>query len=343
MATTSEILSVIRRKEARGQNVSDRFVRNLFAAELDVEKGRALEGERLATQKSQFARTSEARDRLREQQSAEAEKARKAEGRASAISGVAQIGFLGAAGKAQLDTAAAAKITAETGAFATGAETGAFVPGTTGVGVTGTGGVAGLTTGATEAAVVGTEATTAAAGAEAGIGAALAPLAAGAVGKFGTEALGANQELSNVAGGAAAGAVIGSQIGSVGGPPGALIGAVVGFVGGEVADTIICTELNRQGYMPKEMLELEHDFKEQHISPQVYAGYIKIASPIVRLMRKSWLFTQLVRAFAMPWGYQMCHMVKPDKYKFNIIGEMVMKIGIPLCRCVGGKLIKEVA
>ncbi len=345
MATTGEILSTIRRKKSLGQTVSDRFVKNLFAAELDVERGRALEAERVGISRRANESLEAFRQRTLEQQE-----------RAATVSGVTSIGLLGLgtetgrtlvgaglkkvgfekAGSFISGIGKTAVPTTGAGAFATEAVAGAgaFVPGTIAP--------TGLTTGAVETAVVGTEAAVAGTAEVAGAGIGLAtPLAAGTVTKFGTQALGANQELSNVAGGAVSGALIGAQIGSVGGPIGAAIGAVVGLAAGELTDTIICTELHRQGYMTDAILELDREFGAK-IDAQVHSGYVLYAQPIVNLMRKSKPFTWLVSRLAMPWVEEMCHQIKPEEYRSNIIGKAIMYVGFPLCRWKG-ELTEEVA
>ena len=363
MATTGEILRTIRRKKALGQTVSDRFVRNLFAAELDVERGRALEGERLG-----LARTeAESLQKFREGSLAEAAKTREAETRAATIRGGVELGtlafgteggrkFVGGglrrAGEGII-RAAGGEVVPTTGAFAAGAETGAgaFAPGTLAptvgtqagvpLAVTGAEGAGTLSSGAgaiTETGVVGTEAGVdiggqiRAVGTGAGAGAVSGTIAqritrAGEPGHEGGE-----RETGRVLGAAGG---IGLALALSTGPIGLAIAGLVGAFTGGGDETVICTELHKQGYMPKEMLDLEYDFKKAHVDAQVYAGYRIIADPIVNLMQKSWLFTQLVRAFAMPWAYQMCHMVAPDKYKPNLIGKAVMAIGIPLCRWKG--------
>jgi len=171
--------------------------------------------------------------------------------------------------------------------------------------------------------------------AETGSGFGVSSLAVPAVAGFGAktiaEKLGANQEIANTAGGFAAG----GAIGLAGGPIGALVGGVIGFVAGEVADSVICTELHRQGYMEDELLVLDGIFGAS-VDREVYMGYRKMADPIVEVMKKSKSFTWLVSKVTRPWVLEMAHCVRPDEYKSNIVGKIIMKIGIPLCRHVGG-------
>lgn len=105
--------------------------------------------------------------------------------------------------------------------------------------------------------------------------------------------------------------------------------------GEKVADddggsTVICTELHRQGYMSDEMLEKDREYGAAIRSDNgsVYVGYIILAMPIVRLMKKSKLFTKLISIPAMAWARDMA-------YDNSFIGKCINKTGQPVCRIVG--------
>jgi len=102
---------------------------------------------------------------------------------------------------------------------------------------------------------------------------------------------------------------------------------------------IICTELFEQGYITEEVIYLDHKHSDDNIDLTTKIGYWKCAIPIVNLMRKSNIFTQIVRPFGVAWAKEMAHREKPKKYKGNLLGKFLMLVGIPLCNYVGKKEI----
>ena len=147
------------------------------------------------------------------------------------------------------------------------------------------------------------------------------------------------RQMGGVAGGAAAGALYGSYaypgVGTV-------VGAIVGgIVGGVSQSTVICTELNRQGYMPYEILQLDKIYRLLYIDDDVYEGYLTWAEPLVGLMRKSSIMTHIVKPFGLAWAYEMASRIKPDKYKGNIVGKIMLKTGVPVCRFINRVVNKK--
>ena len=102
---------------------------------------------------------------------------------------------------------------------------------------------------------------------------------------------------------------------------------------------IICTELCEQGYITKEVLDLDYRHSDNNMDLATKVGYWKWATPIVNLMRKSSIFTQVVRPFGVAWAHEMAHREEPTKYSGNILGKLLMLIGVPLCRYIGKKEI----
>jgi hypothetical protein len=91
--------------------------------------------------------------------------------------------------------------------------------------------------------------------------------------------------------------------------------------------TVVCTELKRQGLLPKEVWAADHNFglSLAQNDPETLEGYHIMATPIVAGMKKSKLFTLTVSKFALPWAYHIAG------YK-NMVGWLVMKVGLPLCK-----------
>jgi hypothetical protein len=140
-------------------------------------------------------------------------------------------------------------------------------------------------------------------------------IAAAGAGMFGGAAigrLGANilfpgnstaADIGTIGGGAVAGFM-------VGGPVGAVIGAAVGVVTDLVSDaSVICTELYYQGYLSAETLLLDEIHGRDEIDYETYAGYHKWAIPLVGLMQKSKIITQIVRPFGVAWANEMASRV----------------------------------
>lgn len=94
--------------------------------------------------------------------------------------------------------------------------------------------------------------------------------------------------------------------------------------------TVICTELFMQGILDIETMAKDFDYgvKTLNERPDIYWGYRYMADPIVRLMKKSAIFTQMVAFFAVPWAENMAG-------KKNLFGKLIAMVGEPLCSIVG--------
>ena len=148
------------------------------------------------------------------------------------------------------------------------------------------------------------------------------------------------QRAGQVGGGVAAGAAAGSVVPVIGTTIGAAIGGVVGALGAlpdEEGDKVICTELNRRGYISDEVLDLDVRHRKQFIHDTVQSGYLKWANPLVGLMKKSWIITQIVRPFGCAWANEMASRMS-IRYKGNLLGKAIIKVGLPLCGFIGRRV-----
>jgi hypothetical protein len=95
-------------------------------------------------------------------------------------------------------------------------------------------------------------------------------------------------------------------------------------------NTIICSELCRQGYMSEEirMADMEHGKKILEESPEIYFGYIFLARPVVSLMKKSSIFTRIIALPTLCWAYHIAG-------KRNLTGLIINTLGSALCAIVG--------
>ena len=64
-------------------------------------------------------------------------------------------------------------------------------------------------------------------------------------------------------------------------------------------------------------------------------GYQSWAQYIVKLMKKSSVFSSFVHILAKPWILEMSSIMTDRKLKGSIVGKYMMKIGIPICRQIG--------
>jgi hypothetical protein len=102
---------------------------------------------------------------------------------------------------------------------------------------------------------------------------------------------------------------------------------------------IICTELHEQGLMSKDVFEADQAFGKLQ-DAQTMAGYHVWARPIVKLMKKSKLFTWVVHKIATPWAEQMAFEMGIVE-RPNFVGMIMMKAGLPACHFIGGLIVKK--
>ncbi len=95
-------------------------------------------------------------------------------------------------------------------------------------------------------------------------------------------------------------------------------------------DSVICTELHRQGIMSDELYakdSLYGQFLKEH-HPSVIIGYKFAAKPVVKCMQKSKLFTKLVAPFAMSWARFIAG-------EGSVVGAAIFIVGVPMCAILG--------
>lgn len=108
--------------------------------------------------------------------------------------------------------------------------------------------------------------------------------------------------------------------------------------GGGFWGTVICTELHRQGIFDDETLALDDLFGRSQ-PEDVMKGYHFLAIPVVKLMQKSELITNIVAFFAVPWSQHMTHIIN-DSYEDDLFGRILMNLGKSSCKLIGKLLIK---
>lgn len=98
----------------------------------------------------------------------------------------------------------------------------------------------------------------------------------------------------------------------------------------------ICTELYQQGKMPYDvyLADMQYGYKISMERPEVLDGYHLWARPVVKLMRKSELFTNLVKYPALSWANHIAG-IKP-----SFFGSLCQTVGESACGLLGKMLYK---
>jgi len=115
-----------------------------------------------------------------------------------------------------------------------------------------------------------------------------------------------------------------------------VVGEAVDNVTAEhISDTVICSELFRQGMMNESIYEADKLFGRimEKSNKEALHGYRMWATPIVSVMKKSKVFTNIVSWIAIPWAYQMAYEVGATD-KGNRLGKLLMVLGIPMSKVV---------
>lgn len=131
--------------------------------------------------------------------------------------------------------------------------------------------------------------------------------------------------------GGAMGALGGAAAGfSMGGPWGAAAGAGLSLLSD---NSFICTELYRQEIISKHLWTLTGTFGQEFkkLDPEGFYGYQLFAMPLVKLMRKSKIFTKIMKAIFLPWcnwmGHQYDETIADSKQGYTIY--RIMKWSMP--------------
>lgn len=92
---------------------------------------------------------------------------------------------------------------------------------------------------------------------------------------------------------------------------------------------IICNELHRQGYISNKVIQLDEEFgkKYRRLNPDAYRGYLLLATPIVALMKRSFLFTKAISYISLPWSNYMANRMDNSIPGSNF-GYIIHNVGI---------------
>lgn len=103
-------------------------------------------------------------------------------------------------------------------------------------------------------------------------------------------------------------------------------------------DSVLCTELHRQGLMSRELYlkDAAYGIQLKISNPNVVVGYQFLAAPFVALMSKSSVFTSIMKYPILSWARHIAG------EKYSIWGHLCQNIGEPFCAVIG-KLISKLS
>jgi hypothetical protein len=103
-------------------------------------------------------------------------------------------------------------------------------------------------------------------------------------------------------------------------------------------DSVLCTELHRQGLMSRELYLKDAAYGEylKKYNPNVVVGYKFLATPFVALMSKSSVFTSIMKYPILSWAKHIAG------EKSSTWGHLCQNIGEPVCAIIG-KLISKLS
>ena len=103
-------------------------------------------------------------------------------------------------------------------------------------------------------------------------------------------------------------------------------------------DSVLCTELHRQGLMTRELYlkDAAYGIQLKINNPNVVVGYQFLAAPFVALMSKSSVFTSIMKYPILSWARHIAG------EKYSVWGHLCQNIGEPFCAVIG-KLISKLS
>jgi len=103
-------------------------------------------------------------------------------------------------------------------------------------------------------------------------------------------------------------------------------------------DSVLCTELHRQGLMSRDLYLKDAAYGEylKKYNPNVVVGYKFLAAPFVALMSKSSMFTSIMKYPILSWAKHIAG------EKSSTWGHLCQNIGEPVCAIIG-KLISKLS
>jgi len=99
--------------------------------------------------------------------------------------------------------------------------------------------------------------------------------------------------------------------------------------------TVICTELNRQGFLSDELYEAGHAHFLT-LAPETINGYHAWANHVVPILQRSWFLSWLLAPIV-----QGRYLMTTGRKKVTFWGVVTIYLGQPICNLIGRALKKE--
>ena len=112
------------------------------------------------------------------------------------------------------------------------------------------------------------------------------------------------------------------------------IGCIIG------GSKVICSELNRQGYLSFDDMMASKTFANERINKFTTLGYHYWAKPLVKVMQRSSEITDLVEPLGLAWGKHMSYEMGMG-LKDDSLGKLISEIGVPESQSLGLWLTKN--
>jgi hypothetical protein len=109
--------------------------------------------------------------------------------------------------------------------------------------------------------------------------------------------------------------------------------AAAGEGGGGGGSSVVCTELYRQHMISDVMYDADLAYGKT-LDPDILHGYHFWAKPLVRLMRRHYAVTIIIKVLALPWIKEIAYRqagLEPG----SVLGMFMLFCGLPLCKGIG--------
>lgn len=113
--------------------------------------------------------------------------------------------------------------------------------------------------------------------------------------------------------------------------------------GGDGGGTVICTVLHSNGLISDGIYKLDAQYGKL-VDPIIYAGYRKLADPLVILMTNGKWYNEYLVKLVFLLGYPAVVAMAASldaSYKASLYGKFILRSGTKLCRSVGNKFFGE--